>query len=1110
MKHANARRCQVLLFLGCLFPFISVMSQDYPVRFKKGDFRYEITDSEKYTVSIRANDDVELYGDIILPSEVEYEGQKYTVTSVDGIGFGGCKNITSVHIPNTVTSIKTLAFRECYALTSINIPEGDTLIEWNAFYECRSLKSITIPESLTVLNSQVFEGCINLEEVNLPNTLEGIEWETFKGCSNLSRINLPNSLTYIRERAFEGCEKLTCLRVPNSVTWFGNGNPFGASEDYRTGSVGTLIYNGPVEGGPWGAKRVIRGDVIDGDFVYSDETKKTVIGYIGTSAEMIIPDHVEAIKDSAFMGYDELTSIVIPSSITTIGACVFKNCKRLTSILIPNTITNIGENAFAGCDSLTSIMLPSSVVSIGKNAFSGCIGMTSIQIPNSVKVLEDSLFFNCTSLTSVIVPNSVNTLGRGVFLNDKGLNTLYIPSSVDSIGDNAFNGVNVLIYEGEGAEDMRTWGAVKRYHAEVAEGDFIYADETKTKLVLYIGTESDVTIPESIVTIGARAFDQNLSIQSITMSDNVRKIETAVFANCRNLTKVVLSDSLITIGDGAFYNCKNITELEIPQSVDTIGMYAFQISECKKKVWEVPNTVAFIDRGAFTGVEVVLYNGDLDQCPWGAYFKGKTQIGDFIYADEENKQIARYLGEDANVIIPDSVTRINQLAFMGKKMVSIDIPSSVTYIAMGSFYNCTNLKSVVIPNSVTSLGDEEGFIWQGDNIENKMQYGDRGVFDNCTNLTSVTIPNSITKIPENAFYNCKKLTSIVIPSSVTEIDESAFRSTGLTSFEMPNSVTSIGKFAFAYNDSLRSVTLSESLATISWCAFSGCENLTSVVIPNGVKTIGEQAFEYCSNLSSIILPNSLESIVSYAFLKCISLESIVIPNSVTRIGGYAFESCESLTSVTIPNSVTSMGSGVFYMCDKLILNRNNASPMSVKSAPAQTGAIYCQAEEKPSGWDDGWTSSQSKVVWNAPMVTIEAESDNEEYGSVIYAGTYLEGDEAILIARSKEGCKFIKWEDGSTDSVRTVIASEAKKYKALFSSYFTDIPTVKADFDDRMIYGAKESIVVESAADDVYVFNVAGQFIVRQPATSVRTEIAVQKGVYIIKTRGRSKLVVVN
>lgn len=1113
MKHTIARkRCQALLLLGCLiFPFSHVMSQDDdPVRFKKGDFEYEITDSVEYTVAIGAKSQTELYGDIILPNEVEYEGKKYTVTSINGIGFGKCKNITSIHIPQTVTSIKYAAFRECYALTSINIPEGDTLIEWNAFENCESLKSITLPASLTSIYSDVFRGCISLEEVNFPNALEEIERKAFEGCANLSHIDLPNSLTYIQEDAFAGCEKLNYLRIPNSVTWFGTGDPFGKSDIYLTGNVGTLIYNGPVEGGPWGAKRIIRGDVVDGDFVYSDETKKRLIGYIGTSTEMVIPDHVEAIKDSSFMGYDELTSVVIPSSITAIGSCTFKDCKRLASISIPNTVTTIGENAFSGCDSLTSIALPSSIASMGKNAFSGCAGLTSVQIPESVKVLEDSLFYNCTGLTSVIVPNSVNSLGRGVFLNDKGLNTIYIPSSVDTIGDDAFSGVNVLIYEGDGAEDLRTWGAVKRYHAEVVEGDFIFEDETKTKLVLYIGTESDVTIPETVITIGKRAFNNNLSIQSVTMSDSVKKIEAAAFAGCEMLEKVRLSDSLTTIGDGAFQKCTNITELEIPQSIDTIGLYAFYNSGSKKKVWVVPDSVTEIKSDAFKGVDVVIYNGDLDHCPWGANFKGKSQIGDFIYSDEGNKKIARYVGEDANVIIPDSVTRINMLAFMNcKGMVSIVIPDSVTYIAMGSFYNCTNLKSVVIPNSVTSLGDERGGVAYG-SLEGKMAYGDRGVFDNCTSLTSVTIPNSITKIPQNAFHGCKKLTSIDIPSSVTEIDGYAFCATGLTTFEMPNSVTSIGVHVLSNNDSLTSVTLSESLTTISSCTFRDCGKLTSVTIPTGVKDIEEEAFAYCPSLSSITLPNSIERIKPYAFLECTGLKSIVIPNSVTSIGDFAFEGCESLTSVTIPSSVTSMGCGVFYRCENLMMNTTYGRPRNMRSAPAQSGAIYCQAEEKPSGWDDGWASSQSMIVWGAPMVTIEAEPDNEEYGSVIYAGTYLEDGEALLIAHSKAGYKFIKWEDGCTDSVRAVIASEAKKYKALFSHLASDIPTVKSDFDDRLIYGTEGAIVVENATEDVYVFNVAGQLIIRQPATMTRTEIVVPQGVYVIKTGARSKSVIVD
>ena len=138
-----------------------------------------------------------------------------------------------------------------------------------------------------------------------------------------------------------------------------------------------------------------------------------------------------------------------------------------------------------------------------------------------------------------------------------------------------------------------------------------------------------------------------------------------------------------------------------------------------------------------------------------------------------------------------------------------------------TFYECTDLMSIIIPNSITTIGD--------------------GAFWGCSGLTSVIIPNSVTLIDNSAFQNCSSLTSIDIPNTVREIYPSAFSDCrGLTSVTIPNSMTWIGS-----------------------SAFSGCTSLTSVTIPNSVTKMGSCVFYDCINLKTIYV----ESISKFKKIK---------------------------------------------------------------------------------------------------------------------------------------------------------------------------------------------------------------------------------------------------
>ena len=134
-------------------------------------------------------------------------------------------------------------------------------------------------------------------------------------------------------------------------------------------------------------------------------------------------------------------------------------------------------------------------------------------------------------------------------------------------------------------------------------------------------------------------------------------------------------------------------------------------------------------------------------------------------------------------------------------------------------------------------------------------------FEDCTNFKSITIPDSVTEIGWNAFSGCKRLISITIPDSVTWIGSCAFQDCArLTSITLPDGVTSIGVYAFGYCTSLTSITIPDNVVYIDDHTFCGCSNLKSIAIPNSVTEIGDSAFYDCWNLISITIPNSVTSI----------------------------------------------------------------------------------------------------------------------------------------------------------------------------------------------------------------------------------------------------------
>ena len=293
---------------------------------------------------------------------------------------------------------------------------------------------------------------------------------------------------------------------------------------------------------------------------------------------------------------------------------------------------------------------------------------------------------------------------------------------------------------------------------------------------------------------------------------------------------------------------------------------------------------------------------------------------------------------------------------------SYKIKDGTIVICDGAFHRCNFLQEIVLPSSVTSIGDRaflgggalreieipqsvkklgvNPFVGTHCKIVCKSPYFeviDNVLYDSRMSLmisflsdaTSLLLPSSVTSIVDRVFSGCESLREIVLPSSVTSIGDSAFSGCeSLWEVVLPSSVTSIGDSAFSGCSSLHEIVLPPSVTSIGDRAFMGCGFLQEIVLPSSVTSIGDMAFFGCGFLQEIVLPSSVTSIGDSAFSGCESLHEIVLPPSVTSIGDRAFMGCGFLQEIVLPPSVTSIGNDMFYWCSSL---RKVLLPPSVTS-----------------------------------------------------------------------------------------------------------------------------------------------------------------------------------
>ena len=903
----------------------------------------------------------------------EQDGVKYSVVDdatgrkcVEVAGLSEASRV--VVIPRSVRNYEVIAignkaFYDCSSLESITIPEGVTSIKDFAFYCCSSLKSITIPEGVTSIGKQVFYGCSSLTSITIPEGVTSIGIGVFGWCSSLTSITIPEGVTSIGSSAFWKCSSLTSITIPEGVTSIGG-------------------------------------------WTFSECSSLTSI---------TIPEGVTSIGEQAFYGCSSLKSITIPEGVTSIGEQAFDGCWSLTSITIPEGVTSIGKLAFANCSSLTSITIPEGVTSIGERAFKDCPKLVYVflqQIDPQFRKLEEM----SENTLFVVSPNTVATYkawwperadqiryletasSEHRLMLKKDATTKIINTDLD------INKCIKAVSSNPNVITIDEAGNIKATGEGNATIDFIFAPSDDVHNIL---AQYEVTVFDEVSFNKSRIFLKIGEEQQLKINSSIDLSAYAQFETTNAAVTTVDESGKVTAKSNGVANIL----YRAKDSGDTLAT-------CKVVVYQKHEDVVYVG-----GIYYTL-NGDKKEASVTNVLNGRL-VGDSInnnppcYSATIN--IPKKVTYDGVVY---NVTAIGEYAFSGQEdLLSVYIPSSVVTIKPYAFAQAKKLKAVRVEDGshMVNVGDHAFsecsslLSYAYDGSANFMRSIDDYAFYKCPVLNKVVLPDSVTSVGNSAFRYCEKLKNIQLSKNLNIINEYAFGECGFSKIVLPEALASIQAAAFINNSHLTDITIPARLEGIGASAFENNSMLNTVTFNTTIytMTINNDAFKRCPALTKVNIVNlrswaqtnfsnteaNPASTAHHLYMEGNEVIDAKLPYGTRFINNNAFNGCTSIKTIEIPETVETVAENIFLGCSALnkVYCYADVPPMYIGGAdPAEmndvfkNATLYVPTGKKNDYSNDDWNywnRFNNIKTCNKPIPNIEATSvEMDKKEAMLYIG----------------------------------------------------------------------------------------------------------------------------
>lgn len=801
-----------------------------------------------------------LYGNITSIGDTIFTGcSKATVYYVEGTA--GENYALDAFADNNILAAKKIGAETDPTEVIVNgirfhIQNGEAIAKGN---DLPSRTSINIPATVNGYPvTRIMENCFayeteqNIGYLSIPSTVRKIGQYAFKYCNfyNIGTdMRLSEGILEIEEYAFAYTQGRN-FYIPDSVVTI------------KDHAFGRSYYNNIIISEASQLKTI-------GKYAFSGGSWKNNTHSLVYSNGIYLPASLESIGDYAFAD-TWLKSLTITNPNTKLGNSLFSGNWYFEYLYVPNGLTtstpDVWKGAYNGGPSRVYI---TDVADWVKNHFypkangtsSSYSGIKLYCLNDEEKYTADFVIpegitdingaFNyVNNITTLKLPSTVTTLGSGDLLCYSITTLEFSPKTLTAIEAGAF-AESITTYYMDSLEDyfvnqsnyaqkpLRFASAV---YVKNTDGEY---EQTRT-----------LTVPDSYTTISDGIFNGVSQYYQASWFDTL-----------------VIGKNVTTVSDYAFTYCPSLTtiHLDVNETKLNFGYNAFYYSD---KI-----TTAYVD----------------DYVKWGTNVTISNSAGNPL----TNATTVYFNGVQTNIARIPARETVPSCVFAGKWVYSVVFDDSDMFRILESncFENCTNLKSIELPKSLTTI-----------------KYN---AFSGCTSLGEIIIPNSVSSIDSNVFYNCSSLETAILPANITEINAHVFENcTSLKSITIPSSVKLIGLNAFKKCSELEKVIFEEqsSLTEIRSEAFGKCASLHITTLPDSVTTMNEKVFSECSSIKSFIFPKNMTYVPDYCFNKT-GLEEIVLSEKTTKIGASAFR--ETPLKEFDMTHITTLGTSSFYDCTEL-------------------------------------------------------------------------------------------------------------------------------------------------------------------------------------------------